>query len=75
VAAVAVGGVLVEVLLGQVYRPERVVINVDAALGKVCRVEETLAADESAVRPVVAGAVGGFNHGDRMSGRRRCAYS
>jgi len=59
------------VLLGQVYQVKCIVINIDAALGKVCRVQEARAINESAGQACVAGAVGGFDHSHRMR-RRRC---
>src|SRR5213080_4205547 len=75
VAVIVIGGVLVEVLLGQVYKVKCVVINIDAALGKVCRVQEALAINESAGQACIAGAVGGFDHSHRMRRRRRGALS
>src|SRR5437588_389160 len=71
VTVLVIGGVLVEVLLGQVYELKCVVINIHATLRKVCRVQETLAINESAGQASVAGAVGGFDHSHRMSRRRR----
>jgi len=57
------GGVLrLKCCCGEVpYRANALCLNIDAALGEVCpRKPETLAIAEALVRPVVAGAVGGF---------------
>src|SRR5689334_10839966 len=74
-AAVVIGGVLVEMLLGQVYKVKCAVINIDAALGKICRVQEALAINESAGQARVAGSVGSLDHSHCLRGRRRRALS
>jgi len=47
-----IGRVFIEVLLAQVDEVKCVVINIHATLGKVCRVQESLASMKALVRPV-----------------------
>jgi len=59
-----IGGVLVEVFLGQFYSLKCIVINIHAALGEVCCVEVAPAINEGGGQARVAGPVSGFDHGD-----------
>src|ERR1700688_4214201 len=60
--AIAIGGVLVEVFLGQLHNVKRIVINIHTTFVEVCRVQKGLAIDEGAGQPRVAGSIGGFDH-------------
>ncbi len=54
-------------LLGQIY--------IHATFGKVCRIQETIALNESARQTRVTGSVGSLDHGHGLRGRRRGTLS
>ncbi len=74
-AVIMIVGVFVEVLLAQVDQVKCVVINIHAAFGKVCRVQEAVAFNESARQARVAGSVGSLDQSHCLRGRRRGALS
>src|ERR1700747_1067916 len=70
---VAIEVAVVRVVVVQVYKVKRVVVNIHAAFGDIGDVEVPLTTDQGAGQARVDRAVGGLDHGYSMGGGRRCS--